>query len=79
MRTTLTLSDNAAEFAAQYAAARSLRLGEAVSEIILNAKQRQTDAAPKPVNRDGVWVFDVPATTPTVTTSQVKAFLEDGA
>jgi|GEM_PF-1173255 len=79
MRTTLTLSESAAEFAAQYAAARSLRLGQAVSELILSAQNRQTDLRFKPVKRGGVWVFDLPADTPMVTSAQVKAFLEDGA
>ncbi|MEY8878649.1 MAG: hypothetical protein AB9M60_19235 [Leptothrix sp. (in: b-proteobacteria)] len=73
MRTTLTLESDAFSTAQAYARARSLKLGQAVSELI-----RLGSAERLPIcQRGGVWVFDLPADTPTVTAAQVKALLED--
>ena len=41
MRTTLSLDDEAAEIAAQYAKARNMTLGKAVSELIVSATRRK--------------------------------------
>jgi hypothetical protein len=79
MRTTLTLDDKAFDFANQYATARALRLGEAVSELILHANEKIAQPSAKPRKLNGVWVFDLPDSAPTLTSSEVKAFLEDGA
>jgi hypothetical protein len=79
MRTTLTLDEKAFDFANQYAAARAIRLGEAVSELILRANEKVAQPAAKPKKLNGVWVFDLPDSAPALTSGEVKAFLEDGA
>ena len=73
MRTTFTLDDDAAELAKSYAAARNLRLGRAVSELIRQAR------APKPrIRKKGdFWVFDLPPGAPKVTAEHVRAAMED--
>jgi hypothetical protein len=74
VRTTLTLEDDAFEVAQTYARARSLRLGQAVSELI-----RRGSAERLPIKRHGgVWVFDLPADAPKVTSRQVKDMLDEG-
>ena len=75
MRTTLTLESDAFAVAQTYAQARSLKLGQAVSELI-----RMSSAQRLPMRkRDGVWVFELPADTPRVTAARVKDMLEDQA
>ena len=74
MRTTLTLEDDAFATAQAYAAARAIKLGQAVSELI-----RRSSLEKIPFKQTGgVWVFDLPANTPTATEAQVKALLEEG-
>ena len=73
MRTTFTLDDDAAVLAQTYARARSLRLGQAVSELI-----RRANAPPVAMRQRGqVWVFELPADAPRVTARQVKALLDE--
>lgn len=73
MRTTITLENDAFAVAQAYAQARSLRLGQAVSELI-----RRASTGPLPMKqKDGVWVFDLPADTPRVSSRHVKGLLED--
>ncbi|MBN8490930.1 MAG: hypothetical protein J0M00_05825 [Burkholderiales bacterium] len=73
MRTTFTLDDDAAELAKTYAKARSLRLGQAVSELI-----RRASAPPLTVKQKGqAWVFELPPDAPRVTAAQVKALLDE--
>ncbi len=73
MRTTLSLEGDAFATAQAYARARSLKLGQAVSELI-----RLGSAERLPMRQlDGVWVFELPADTPPVTARQVKALLDD--
>lgn len=73
MRTTFTLDDDAAELAQTYAKARSLRLGQAVSELI-----RRASAPPMTLKKKGeVWVFELPPDAPPVTAAQVKALLDE--
>ncbi len=73
MRTTLTIESDAFSTAQAYARARSLKLGQAVSELI-----RLGSAERLPIRlRDGIWVFDLPANTPAVTSAQVKALLDE--
>lgn len=75
MRTTLTLDSDAFAVAQTYAQARSLKLGQAVSELI-----RMGSAERLPMRkRDGVWFFDLPADTPPVSAARVKDLLEDQA
>ncbi len=73
MRTTLTLDDEAAALAQTYANARSLKLGQAVSELI-----RRASAPPLPIRQRGqTWVFELPEDAPTVTAKQVRDLLDD--
>ena len=73
MRTTVTLDDDAFGTAQSYARARALKLGEAISELI-----RRADAKRLPLRKKGgVWVFDLPVDTPTVTARQVKDMLDE--
>lgn len=73
MRTTLTLDDDAFAAAQTYARARSLKLGQAVSELI-----RRGSAERLPIRRRGQsWVFELPADTPKVGAERVKALLDD--
>jgi uncharacterized protein with PIN domain len=73
MRTTFTLDDDAAELARTYAKARSLRLGQAVSELI-----RRASAPPMVLKKKGeAWVIEAPPGTPKLTSEQVKDMLED--
>ncbi len=73
MRTTLTLESDAFAVAQTYAQARSLKLGQAVSELI-----RLGSAERLPMRkRGGVWVFELPADTPKVSAARVKDMLED--
>jgi hypothetical protein len=73
MRTTLTLEGEAFSTAQNYARARSLKLGQAVSELIrLGASERL------PLRQQGgVWVFDLPPDTPKVSAARVKELLDD--
>ena len=73
MRTTVTLESDAFAAAQAYAQARALKLGQAVSELI---RQASTQRLPL-VQKNGVWVFDLPADTPRVTAAQVKSLLDD--
>ena len=73
MRTTLTLEHDAFATAQAYAQARALKLGQAVSELI-----RMGSAERLPIRqRNGVWVFDLPAGTRKVTAARVKELLEE--
>jgi hypothetical protein len=73
MRTTLTLEDDAFATAQAYAKSRAMKLGQAVSELI---RRSNADKLPL-VQRDGVWVFDLPDGTPRVSSAQVKDLLEE--
>ena len=75
MRTTITIEDDAFATANAYAKARALKLGQAVSELI-----RRGSAEKLPLKqKDGVWVFDLPADTPRVTARQVQRLLDESA
>lgn len=75
MRTTITIEDDAFAAANAYAKARALKLGQAVSELI-----RRGSAEKLPLKqKDGVWVFDLPADTPRVTSRQVQQLLDESA
>jgi hypothetical protein len=76
MRTTLNVHDDALALAQAYAKARGLKLGDAVSELILSG-QRQRAAAPAIEQKDGVWVFALGKDAPRITSEQVKEFLEE--
>lgn len=75
MRTTITIEDDAFATANAYAKARALKLGQAVSELI-----RRGSAEKLPLRqKDGIWVFDLPAETPRVTARQVQQLLDESA
>ena len=69
MRTTVTLDDDVAAIAAQYAESRDLSLSKAIAELIVRAMRRS--ARIKYV--DGLPVFDLPKTRHPVTSQQVRA------
>ena len=73
MRTTLTLEDDAFATAQAYARARSLRLGQAVSDLI---RRGSTQALPIKCS-GGVWVFELPPDAPAVTSRQVRQLLDE--
>ena len=73
MRTTLNLSANALETARRYAAARSVNLGDAVSQLIEQATTRQL--AIREV--DGVWVADLGANAKPVSAELVDALMQE--
>ena len=73
MRTTLTLESDAFMTAQSYAQARSLKLGQAVSELIRLASGERLPLK----QHDGVWVFDLPASTPKITAARVKQLLDE--
>lgn len=74
MRTTLSIEDDAFAKAQAYANARSLKLGQAISELI---RRGTADRLPMK-QKNGVWVFDLPAGTPRATARQVKDMVDEG-
>ena len=75
MRTTITIEDDAFATANAYAKARALKLGQAVSELILRGSGKTLPLRQK----DGVWVFALPPDTPPVTARQVQQMLDESA
>ncbi|HOB65580.1 hypothetical protein [Ottowia sp.] len=73
MRTTITLESDAFAAAQAYAQARALKLGQAVSELIRQSTEQRLAL----VQKNGIWVYDLPPDTPRVTAAQVKALLDD--
>ena len=59
--------------AQDYAQARALKRGQAVSELILQSTAQKLAL----VEKIGSWVYDLPPDTPRVTAAQVKALLDD--
>ncbi len=71
MRTTLTIDDDALATAKACARARSLTLGQAVSDLI-----RRGSSQVLPIKRRGsVWVFELPSEMPVVTSRDVRRLL----
>ena len=75
MRTTITLDDEAFATANAYARARALKLGQAISELIIRGS---ADRLPMK-QIDGVWVFELPATAALLTSLQVERLLDESA
>ena len=75
MRTTISIDDDAFAAAKAYAQARALKLGQAVSELILRGSAEKLLI--KQVS--GVWVFDLPSDAPRVTARQVQQMLDESA
>jgi len=70
MRTTITIDDDVAGIAVQYAKSRDLSLSKAIGELILRGARKT--ARIKFV--DGLPVFDLPREKQPITTERVKAF-----
>ena len=75
MRTTLSLDDEAAEIAAQYAQSRNLTLSKAVSELIVRNTRSNK---PRIKYVDGIPVFDLGPSEEPITPEQVKALEAEG-
>jgi len=73
MRTTVTLNDDVAAIAAQYAESRDLSLSKAIAELIVRGTRRS--ARIKYV--DGLPVFDLPKSKQPIISEQVKALEAD--
>ncbi|MDR3749752.1 MAG: hypothetical protein P4M04_16660 [Acidobacteriota bacterium] len=69
MRTTITIDDDIAAIAAQYAESRELTLSKAIAELIV----RGTRTAPRIKYLDGLPVFDLPKSRHAITSEHVKA------
>ena len=69
MRTTVTLDDDAAAIAAQYAQSRDLSLSRAIAELIV----RGTRKSSRIKYVDGLPVFDLPKSKRPITSRHVKA------
>ena len=74
MRTTLSLDEEAAAIAAQYAESRSLTLSKAVSELIVRGTRRE----PRIKYVDGLPVFDIPRGKKRITAEHVRALEQEG-
>jgi hypothetical protein len=77
-RTTLTLESEVFEFVKTYAAAKAMKLSEAVNDLILMAKREERV---KIIKKQGVWMFDLPKTQgpnagKKISSEQVKELLE---
>jgi hypothetical protein len=68
MRTTVSIDDEVLEQVRRYAEARSMPVGEAVTELIRKAFRTPTPT--KMVN--GLCVFDLPSDSPRITNARVK-------
>lgn len=81
MRTTLNLQDDAFQFASEYAAARAMKLGDAVSELVRRGAGQAKASKIGVKKAHGIWIFDVPAdpSRPKVTAALVKSLMDDSA
>ena len=74
MRTTITLDDETAEVATQYARGRGVSLSKAISELI----QRGTRTGPRIKYVDGWPMLDLPKPKRLLTTERVKQLEDEG-
>jgi hypothetical protein len=73
MRTTINLEEAALEAAKAYAEARAIKLGQAISELIVRGSVGSI-----PIRElNGLWVFDLPKNTPKITAAKVKQLLDE--
>ena len=73
MRTTLHVDDEAYTIAVRHAKLRKIRLGRAISDLIIRGAKAEI-----PVRQEnGLTVFDPPAHLPKLTTEQVKRLAEE--
>jgi len=75
MRTTLTLDDDILELAARQAKSRGDSLGKTVSDLV----RRGLNAPTPSQDEGGLVVFQLPADSPRVTTSEVRRIEAEGA
>jgi hypothetical protein len=73
-RTTLSLDDDVLDMARRYSHARSIGLGQAVSDLVRKGLQKELGT--RSVN--GLNVFDLPADSPPVTINEVQRADEEG-
>ena len=73
MRTTVNLSTQALETARRYAAARSVNLGQAVSDLVIQADANHF--AMREV--DGIWVASLDAAAPHISAELVEALMRE--
>ena len=73
MRTTVNLSTQALETARRYAAARAVNLGQAVSDLVMQADANHF--AMREV--DGVWVASLDAAAPRVSAEMIEALMQE--
>ena len=73
MRTTVNLSNQALETARRYAAARSVNLGQAVSDLVMQADGNHF--AMREV--DGVWVASLQATAPRINAEMIEVLMQE--
>lgn len=74
MRTTITLDDETAEVATQYARGRGVSLSKAISELI----RRGTRTRPRIKYVDGWPMLDLPKPKRLLTTERVKQLEDEG-
>ncbi len=79
MRTTLNLQDDAFQAASEYASARAMKLGDAVSELVTRGLGQAKESKIAIKKAHGIWIFDVPANAkhPKATPALVKELMED--
>ena len=79
MRTTLNLHDDAFQAASDYAAARAIKLGDAVSELVKRGLGQSKQAQVTIKKRHGIWIFEAPSgeAHPPVTDALVKELMEE--
>ena len=79
MRTTLNLHDDAFQAASSYAAARAIKLGDAVSELVKRGLGQAKQANVTMKKKHGIWVFEAAAGSdhPVVTDALVKELMEE--
>lgn len=73
MRTTVRLDDDVFKVVRQYAEARSVAMGKALSELV----RRGLEAPLKTRKVNGVVVFDLPQGSERVTSERVKKLAEE--
>jgi len=79
MRTTLNLHDDAFQAASDYAAARAMKLGDAVSELVKRGLDQTRQGQVTMKKKHGIWIFETPAgrSHPAVTDALVKELMEE--
>ena len=79
MRTTFNLQDDAFQAASDYAAARAMKLGDAVSELVRRGIGHAKESRIEMKKVHGIWIFDVAAdpARPKVTAALVVDLMED--